>query len=213
MKLQSKALIAAMLAACASSQVRTSTEALSVARLRDALAPSINERIALLPGSEPRQLPGVTCVRATRTPVLSHAEDARPRVAAMIITSRDTVLVVRLADLTTAWRAVSRSSSSSPRNLESQVTALFRCSGLVYEGELISSLQEVQAKAPRQAFRSPSAVDAVVPPTTARDEAATIVIFYASMPTGLYRYRARVGDHSGELSVTRELLSALKMRM
>ena len=214
MRLQTIALATAVLAACASSQVRTSADARIVAQLRDVLQPSATERIAVLTDSTARWLPGVTCLRATRAPrPLAHAEDARPRVAAMVVTARDTVLVAGLADLTRAWRAVSVASQPYPADLASSVTALIRCTGLVSEGELISSLEQLQSKAPRQAFRDTSAVDAVGAPAIERNEAAVIVVFYASMPTGLYRYRVRIEERSGTLSIERELLSALKMRM
>jgi hypothetical protein len=214
MRLPTITLAVAALAACASNQVRSSVDGPIVARLRDVLQPSATETIAVRSDSTARQLPGVTCLRATRAPrPLAHAEDARPRVAAMVVTARDTVLVAGLADLTPAWQAVSAASRPSLSDLASSVTALSRCTGLVFEGELISSSGQVKSKAPRQAFRDSSAVDAVVPPAIERDESAAIVVFYASMPTGLYRYRARIDDRSGSLTVTRELLSALRMRM
>lgn len=214
MRLPTVALAVAALAACASNQVRSSVDSHVVARLRDVLQPSATESIAVRSDSTARPLLGVTCLQATRTPrPLAHAEDARPRVAAAVLTARDTVLVAGLSDLTPAWEAVSASSRSHLTDLASSVTAMLRCTGLVFEGELISSSAEVKSKAPRQAFRDSSAVDAVVAPAVERDETGAIVVFYASMPTGLYRYRARIDDHSGLLTVTRELLSALRMRM
>lgn len=210
--------LALHLALCALAATLTTagaqTPASVVARLRAALLPDSGQCISVVRDSAPEWFDGVVVFRGRRSvPPYPSGEDARPRVAAVVISRADTTTITQLQQAGEWWARVMQAPPRSAGAARDAVLALFRMTGLVSSGELVGSRTEALRKVPRRALAKPEAADPITEPRASETGTGFAVEFYGSMPLGLYRYRVFIDSLQNTLRADRELLSPLRMQM
>lgn len=134
-------------------------------RLVQALEPVQGQELEVARESASVLFPGATFFRARRqVPPYPSGEDARPRVATVIATERDTLVVAQFSDLEAAWKTLAPQVPSTPAAALKITTCLFKLTGLVSARELITSTSDARRKAPARAFAKPEVIRLVRPP-------------------------------------------------